>query len=97
MPRSIFIYTGNSVSLDKRQMLNNEWSESDSSTAFAAPSSLSILQRYQLLTPALIMGLIVVLFLLLPLMLVAINALGSIQTPTRMQSSPGLSRDKKNQ
>lgn len=60
------------------------------SPAFMAPSNTTvpgggILKRYQLLTPALIMTLIVALFVIVPVVYLGISALASIQAPARME------------
>ncbi|KAF8629634.1 hypothetical protein AX15_003367 [Amanita polypyramis BW_CC] len=44
-----------------------------------------ILKRYQLLTPALISALLVVLFVLLPIIMLGISALASIQSPLKVE------------
>ena len=63
-----------------------------------APPAGGILARYQLLTPALITGLLIVVFLLVPIVLFGVSALASIQSPLRVQPPKGFSADeKKNQ
>jgi len=67
-----------------------------------APSPASpaggILARYQLLTPALITGLLLTFFVLVPIVLFGVSALASIQSPLRVQPPKGFSADeKKNQ
>jgi len=62
------------------------------------PPAGGILARYQLLTPALIIGLLLVFFVLVPIILFGISALASIQSPLRVQPPKGFSADeKKNQ
>jgi hypothetical protein len=56
-----------------------------------------ILARYQLLTPGLLTALIIAFGLLIPLLMVGINALASIQSPLRTESPKGPSLEKKNQ
>jgi hypothetical protein len=57
-----------------------------------------ILARYQLLTPALITGLLLAFFVLVPVVLFGVSALASIQSPLRVQAPKGYSADeKKNQ
>lgn len=57
-----------------------------------------ILKRYQFLTPGLITALLIVLFVLVPLVIVGINALGSIQSPIKLDASRDYSATtKKNQ
>ena len=63
-----------------------------------APPAGGILARYQLLTPALITGLLLAIFVLIPIVLFGISALASIQSPLRVQPPKGFSADeKKNQ
>ncbi|KAF8709680.1 hypothetical protein RHS03_03328, partial [Rhizoctonia solani] len=56
-----------------------------------------ILARYQLLTPGLLTALIITFGLLIPLLMVGINALAGIQSPLRTESPKGPSLEKKNQ
>jgi len=57
-----------------------------------------ILARYQLLTPALISGLLLTFFVLIPIVLFGVSALASIQSPLRVHPPKGYSADeKKNQ
>jgi hypothetical protein len=64
-----------------------------------APSTFAptggILARYQLLTPALITGLLLTFFVLVPVVLFGISTLASIQSPLRVQAAKGYSADKK--
>jgi hypothetical protein len=63
----------------------------------SAPAG-GILARYQLLTPALITGLLLAFFVLVPVVLFGVSALASIQSPLRVQAPKGYSADeKKNQ
>jgi len=63
----------------------------------SAPAG-GILARYQLLTPALITGLLLAFFVLVPIVLFGVSALASIQSPLRVQAPKGYSADeKKNQ
>ncbi|KAF9057305.1 hypothetical protein BJ165DRAFT_1397599 [Panaeolus papilionaceus] len=48
-----------------------------------------ILHRYQILSPALITSLLVVFFLIVPLIMVGIQALSSIQSPLRVEAPKG--------
>ena len=57
----------------------------------------SILARYQLLTPGLLIALIIAFGLLIPLLMIGINALASIQSPLRTESPKGPTLEKKNQ
>ena len=57
-----------------------------------------ILKRYQLLTPALIISLLIAFFLLLPVVYFAVSSLASIQSPLRIEAPKGFSaQEKKNQ
>lgn len=57
-----------------------------------------ILKRYQLLTPALITGLLVAFFLLVPVLYMALQALASIQNPIRSDVGKTFNaQEKKNQ
>ncbi|KAG8688515.1 hypothetical protein FRC08_011397 [Ceratobasidium sp. 394] len=56
-----------------------------------------ILARYQLLTPGLLTALLIAFGLLIPLLMVGINALASIQNPIRTEAPKGPSLEKKNQ
>ncbi|KAF8164919.1 hypothetical protein B0H34DRAFT_217136 [Crassisporium funariophilum] len=57
-----------------------------------------ILKRYQLLTPGLIMVLLIVLFILVPVTMMGMNALASIQNPLRVDTSKAFNaQDRKNQ
>jgi predicted secreted protein len=76
--------------------------QDDDSPAPAPPSPSAptggILARYQLLTPALITGLLLAFFVLVPIVLFAVSALASIQSPLRVQPPKGYSaEEKKNQ
>ncbi len=68
---------------------------------FFAPSDTTlpsggILKRYQLLTPALISTLLIVLFILLPIIMFGITALASIQSPLKVEAPKSYSaREKK--
>ena len=73
----------------------------DHSAPEPAPSPApagGILARYQLLTPALISGLLLAFFVLIPIVLFGVSALASIQSPLRVNAPKGYSADeKKNQ
>jgi hypothetical protein len=63
-----------------------------------SPPAGGILARYQLLTPALISGLLLAFFVLIPIVLFGVYALASIQSPLRVNAPKGYSADeKKNQ
>ena len=82
-------------------MLHARQSSPDTSTfevhAAASPSG-GILQRYQLLTPGLILVLLVSLFILIPVIFLGVSALSSIQSPLTNEIPKGFSaEEKKNQ
>jgi hypothetical protein len=56
-----------------------------------------ILARYQLLTPGLLTSLLIAFGLLIPLLMVGITSLASIQNPIRTELPKGPSLEKKNQ
>lgn len=57
-----------------------------------------ILKRYQLLTPGLITVLLIVFFILVPVVMVGMQALASIQTPIRVDLPKNFnSQERKNQ
>jgi len=57
-----------------------------------------ILKRYQILTPGLITILLVVFFILVPVLLIGMNALASIQNPVRSDVSKSFNaQERKNQ
>jgi hypothetical protein len=89
-PKFFIIYTGSlppSTNF-KRQVIN----PGNSTLAEGG-----ILKRYQLLTPALITTLLVSFFVIVPVLMVGISALSSIQSPLRVESAKGFNaRDKKN-
>ncbi|KAK7436616.1 hypothetical protein VKT23_002708 [Stygiomarasmius scandens] len=83
------IFTGSPIGLSKRQESSVLGSALSNSSAAAAPQKKSgILHNYQLLTPALITTLLVVVFLFLPILYFGISALGSIQNPIRLEVQP---------
>ena len=94
-PKSAFIYTGSSsVFLEKRQ---DELDSIPFSFAPANGTSTGILHNFQLLTPGLIVSLFVVFFVLLPIILTAVNALSSIQSSVRLENPKVVGQDKKMQ
>ncbi|CAE6418907.1 unnamed protein product [Rhizoctonia solani] len=98
--------TSSSVStlVTKRQQPNslsrpNFASQPQTVTTFANATlpTGSILARYQLLTPGLLTALIIAFGLLIPLLMIGINALASIQSPLRTELPKGPTLEKKNQ
>ncbi|KAJ7099334.1 hypothetical protein B0H15DRAFT_877797 [Mycena belliarum] len=93
-PNHIIIYTGSSsLSFAKRAT-----APILDSTRNGTASTGGILARYQLLTPGLITTLLVTLFVLVPIVMVGIQALASIQSPMRNELPKGYdASEKKNQ
>ena len=94
-PDHLIIYSSDSSHLVRRQL-----GESDS--VFSAPSRAvaggGLLKRYQLLTPGLILTLVMVFFVLVPVIMLGVNALASIQSPLRAEAPRSFSaKDKKSQ
>ncbi|KZO93746.1 hypothetical protein CALVIDRAFT_556751 [Calocera viscosa TUFC12733] len=62
-----------------------------------SPADGPFLSRYQILTPGLISALLVVFVVFLPILMVGIGAVASIQSPARMDAPKGVSQEKKHQ
>jgi hypothetical protein len=97
-PDHLIVYSSDSSRFARRQLEET----SDSSSLFSAPNQPvadgGILKRYQLLTPGLILTLIVVFFVFVPIIVLGVNALASIQSPLRAEVPRSFSaKDKKNQ
>lgn len=101
-PSHLVIYTGSALpGFDKRQVDDIHpppfsFSSNNSSAAAAADND-GIFHRYALFSTGLIVSLIVVLFLLVPIVLLAVRSLASIQSSVRLDAPKGPSLDKKNQ
>lgn len=99
----LVIYTGSALPLAKRQSATEFDSFFDddedgsmlNSNVMVAPADGSILQRYQLLTPALILTLLIVFFVMIPVLALGITALASIQSPLRTEVPKGYSSHEK--
>ncbi|KAJ7496589.1 hypothetical protein FB451DRAFT_1549683 [Mycena latifolia] len=93
-PNHLIIYTGSSsLSFAKRAA-----APITGSVRNGTASTGGILTRYQLLTPGLITTLLVTLFVLVPIVMVGIQALASIQSPMRNELPKGYdAAEKKNQ
>ncbi|THU77488.1 hypothetical protein K435DRAFT_877774 [Dendrothele bispora CBS 962.96] len=76
------------LSLYKRQEPETSSVLSSALSNASTKQKNGILHNYQLLTPALITTLLVVLFLFLPIMYFGISALASIQNPIRLEAQP---------
>lgn len=97
-PDHLIVYSSFSSPFVRRQLEET----SDSGSLFSVPNHTvadgGILKRYQLLTPGLILTLIVVFFVFLPIIVLGVNALASIQSPLRVEAPRSFSaKDKKNQ
>jgi len=97
-PDHLIVYSSDSSRFVRRQLEET----ANSGSLFSAPNhtmaGVGILKRYQLLTPGLILTLIVVFFVLVPIIVLGVNALASIQSPLRAEAPRSFSaKDKKNQ
>lgn len=94
----LVIYAGSHIPLERRGL--PPLSEFDSppgapaATAVASPKG-GILHNYQLLTPALITSLLVAFFILVPIVMIGINALASIQSTLRSEAPKDYSAQEK--
>ena len=111
LPSHLVVYIG-SHPFTKRQHNDTEPNEIPSRPAFQssakfdvpafAPVNItlatgSLFQRCRFFTPGLITALLIVFGLLVPLLMVGIYALASIQSPLRMDAPKGPSLEKKDQ
>lgn len=95
-PSHLVVYAGWHPSLHARQ--SSPFASNLTSTAAFAPPSGGVLARYQLLTPGLILALAVGFFLLVPIVLMGISALASIQSPLQGEAPKGyIASEKKTQ
>lgn len=97
-PKHLFIYTGSySSDLERRQ--DELLGDGDLPFSFAAANSTGtgILAHYQLLTPGLIVSLFVAFFVLLPIILIAVQALSGIQSSVRLENRKAVGQEKKTQ
>jgi hypothetical protein len=103
-PDHLVVYTGSPLpshykrqhDIPDRPVLNF-----DDAVPLAANTTLptgGILKRFQLLTPGLITSLLVTFFILVPVTMLGLNALASIQNPLRMDTSKTFNaQERKNQ
>ena len=97
-PNHLAVYAGWHPALYARQSSPFASTSNHTYTAAFAPPTGGILARYQLLTPGLILSLAVGFFLMVPIVLAAISALASIQSPLQGQAPKGyIASEKKNQ
>ncbi|KAJ7478623.1 hypothetical protein B0H11DRAFT_1279738 [Mycena galericulata] len=96
-PKHLVIYTSSPTSFDKRAASPILPILTRSSVANSTTTG-GILARYQLLTPGLITSLLVTLFVLVPIIMVGIRALASIQSPVKTEVPRGYdAAERKNQ
>lgn len=81
LPNHLVIYAGSPspTPMVRRQSLS----------PFAPSPTGGILHRYQLLTPALIIILLITFFLLVPILFFGVSALASIQSPLKVEAPKG--------
>lgn len=101
--RHLFIISGTPAS-DSRlygraadEMEDTPFSSFTKQNINAPRATGGILKRYQLLTPALIISLLVVFFVFVPILYVGISALASVQNSVRLDAPKVVSQEKKNQ
>jgi hypothetical protein len=96
-PKHLIIFTGLPSYLSARQAPPS--SESPPTVPFAPNSTVledgGILKRYQILTPALITTLLVTFFVLVPVVMLGISALASIQSPLSSEVPKGFDAQEK--
>ncbi|KDQ65113.1 hypothetical protein JAAARDRAFT_28774 [Jaapia argillacea MUCL 33604] len=105
-PNHLVIFTGTFPSLHRRQIPDASEVDSPASSISArpafAPSNSTLpagglLKRYQILTPALITTLLIAFFIMVPVVMLGVYALASIQAPIREPLKNFSAQDKKNQ
>ncbi|KIJ70633.1 hypothetical protein HYDPIDRAFT_23724 [Hydnomerulius pinastri MD-312] len=97
----LVIYSGSHIPLERRQLpppsefdSPPDAGDSYNSTFVASPQG-GILKNYQLLTPGLIITLIVVFFIIVPVLMLGITALSSIQSSLRSEAPKGYNAQEK--
>ncbi|KAF9458008.1 vacuolar ATP synthase subunit S1-domain-containing protein [Collybia nuda] len=95
-PNHLIIYTGSSPSAIHKRQSPPLAPVRPALVSINAPVNTTlpeggILKRYQLLTPGLITGLLVTIFILLPIVMLGFSALASIQSPLRVEPPKGYS------
>jgi hypothetical protein len=83
-PKHLVILAGASSSFSKRQSPSTTGNAFDSPQTNSTITTGGILKHYQLLTPGLITTLLVVFFIIVPVVMLGISALSSIQSPLRV-------------
>ncbi|KAF8876249.1 hypothetical protein BD779DRAFT_1560949 [Infundibulicybe gibba] len=100
-PHHLIIYTGAPLPFSKRQapdlapparpVLDLSPGHAPSAAANSTLPAGGILKRYQLLTPGLITVFLITFLVLIPILMLGINALASIQSPVRVEPPKGYS------
>ncbi|EGO01478.1 hypothetical protein SERLA73DRAFT_120152 [Serpula lacrymans var. lacrymans S7.3] len=100
-PKHLVVLTGSPVGLFSRQASGYDspapelnGSALQSHADFKAPAG-GILKRYQLLTPALITTLLITFFVLVPIVMLGVSTLSSIQSPLRLEAPKGYNAQEK--
>jgi len=100
-PDHLVIYTGSPLPSHYKRQQPDEPVLNFDAGSLAANTTLptgGILKRFQLLTPGLITALLVTFFVLVPVTMLGLNALASIQNPSRMDTSKTFNaQERKNQ
>ena len=97
-PKHLVIFTGTVPHLSARQEPSTL--DSPPSSLLFAPNSTilqegGILKRYQILTPALITTLVITFFVLVPIIMLGVQALASIQSPLSSEVPKGFNAQEK--
>jgi len=101
LPNYLVIFTGSPFNLSARQAPSEFDSPSSPSfgSTFAGNSTVlqegGILKRYQILTPGLITTLLITLFVIVPVIMLGISALASIQSPLSSEVPKGFDAQEK--
>jgi len=96
-PKHLVIFAGSASPFSPRQ-IDDPTDIFDDSQDDPTLEDGGILKRYQLLTPGLIITLLVSFFIIVPIVLLGISALASIQSPLRLEPPKGYNAQaKKNQ
>lgn len=99
-PKYIVIFTGGRSHISARQDPFSSEFDSPPVSSLLAPNSTvlpegGILKRYQVLTPALITTLVITFFVLVPVIMLGVQALASIQSPLSSDIPKGFDAQEK--
>ena len=97
IPNHLVILFGTSSSSFERRQLQEDAPPPFFFTAEQQAQSDGIFARYQLLTPGLIITLLIVFFVLVPILMLVVKALASIQSSVRLDAPRGPGLEKKTQ